>query len=56
MPAQPSLTLQRHIKAPPAKVFSAWTDPQQIVKWLHPGGCNMVLAEMELKGSAGAFT
>jgi hypothetical protein len=26
------------------------------VKWLHPGGCNMVLAEMELKGSAGAFT
>jgi uncharacterized protein YndB with AHSA1/START domain len=49
MPDRPSLTLQRHINAPPAKVFSAWTDPQQIVKWLHPGGCNVVHVEMELK-------
>ncbi|SIT49912.1 conserved hypothetical protein [Paraburkholderia piptadeniae] len=49
MPDRPSLTLQRHINARPAKVFSAWTDPQQIVKWLHPGGCNVVHAEMELR-------
>ncbi|MPW19178.1 SRPBCC domain-containing protein [Paraburkholderia sp. CNPSo 3157] len=49
MPDHPSLTLHRHISASPAKVFSAWTDPQQIVKWLHPGGCNVVHAEMELK-------
>ncbi|MEM5437386.1 SRPBCC domain-containing protein [Paraburkholderia diazotrophica] len=49
MPDRPSLTLHRHISASPAKVFSAWTDPQQIVKWLHPGGCNVIQAEMELK-------
>ena len=49
MSARPSLTLQRHIKASPEKVFSAWTDPQQIVKWLHPGGCDVILSEMELK-------
>ena len=49
MSTRPSLTLQRHIKAPPEKVFNAWTDPQQIVKWLHPGGCDVVLSEMELK-------
>lgn len=49
MPDRPSLTLQRHIKASPAKVFRAWTDPQQIVKWLHPRGCNVTHAEMDLK-------
>ncbi|CAD6563088.1 SRPBCC domain-containing protein [Paraburkholderia sabiae] len=49
MSARPSLTLQRHISASPEKVFSAWTDPQQIVKWLHPGSCDVVLSEMELK-------
>jgi len=46
---QPSLTLQRHLKASPAKVFSAWTDPPQIVKWMHPGGCDVIHAEMDLK-------
>ena len=49
MSARPSLTLQRHIKASPEKVFGAWTDPKQIVKWLHPGGCDVILSEMELK-------
>ncbi|WP_109484198.1 SRPBCC domain-containing protein [Paraburkholderia sp. C35] len=49
MSARPSLTLQRHITASPQKVFSAWTDPQQVVKWLHPGGCDVILSEMELK-------
>ena len=48
MSARPSLTLQRHINASPEKVFSAWTDPQQIVKWLHPGGCDVTLAQFEL--------
>ena len=28
---KPSLTLKRRLKAPPAQVFSAWTDPKKIV-------------------------
>ena len=49
MPASPSLTLQRHVKAPPEKVFAAWTQAQHIVKWLHPGGCEVILSVMELQ-------
>jgi len=31
--ARPSLTFKRRIKAPPERVFAAWTDPQKIVRW-----------------------
>lgn len=36
--AKPSLTLKRRIKAPPAKVFAAWTDPSLMARWLGPVG------------------
>jgi uncharacterized protein YndB with AHSA1/START domain len=36
MLAKPSLTLKRRIKAPPAQVFAAWTDPEKIVRWFGP--------------------
>lgn len=36
MLTKPSLTLKRRIKAPPAKVFAAWTDPEKIVHWFGP--------------------
>jgi len=36
MLTKPSLTLKRRIKAAPAQVFSAWTDPQKIVCWFGP--------------------
>lgn len=36
MLAQPSLTLARRLKASPAQVFAAWTDPQKIVRWFGP--------------------
>ena len=32
-PTRPSLTIHRHIKAPPAAVFAAWTEPAKIVGW-----------------------
>jgi uncharacterized protein YndB with AHSA1/START domain len=35
---KPSLTIKRHLKAPPAKVFAAWTDPEKIKRWMGPGG------------------
>ena len=36
MLTKPSLTLERHIKAPPAQVFQAWTDPKKLVHWFGP--------------------
>jgi uncharacterized protein YndB with AHSA1/START domain len=36
MLAKPSITLKRHIKAPPAKVYAAWTKAEQLVRWFGP--------------------
>jgi uncharacterized protein YndB with AHSA1/START domain len=36
MLTKPSLTLKRRIKAPPAQVFAAWTDPKKLVRWFGP--------------------
>ena len=35
--SKPSLTLNRRIKAPPAKVFAALIDPAKIVQWFGAG-------------------
>jgi uncharacterized protein YndB with AHSA1/START domain len=34
---KPSLTIKRHFKAPPEKVFSAWTDAEKMKRWMGPG-------------------
>jgi uncharacterized protein YndB with AHSA1/START domain len=51
MLAKPSLTLKRRIKAPPAQVFSAWTDPQKIVRWFGPHETKLdsVRADMDVR-------
>jgi len=36
MLTKPSLTLKRRIKAPPARVFAAWTDPEKLAAWFGP--------------------
>jgi uncharacterized protein YndB with AHSA1/START domain len=36
MLTKPSLTLKRRLKASPAKVFQAWTDPEKLVRWFGP--------------------
>jgi uncharacterized protein YndB with AHSA1/START domain len=36
MLTKPSLTLKRRLKASPAQVFAAWTDPEKIVHWFGP--------------------
>lgn len=35
---KPSLTIKRRLKAPPAKVFAAWTDPEKVMRWMGPAG------------------
>ena len=39
---KPSFTIKRRFKAPPAKVYAAWTDPQMIVRWFGPQGIERV--------------
>jgi uncharacterized protein YndB with AHSA1/START domain len=51
MLTKPSLTLKRRIKASPAQVFSAWTDPAKIVHWFGPAETSngSVKAEMDVR-------
>lgn len=49
MPAtetRPSLTLERHFKAPRAAVFAAWTDPQKLSRWFGPARVSVLEAEI----------
>ena len=50
MLTKPSLTLKRWIKAPPARLFEAWTDPKKLAAWFGPGeaGAACVQAEMDV--------
>ena len=46
---QPSLTLKRRLKAPPAKVFAAWTDPEKMKRWMGPGEVKTMRAEADTR-------
>ena len=47
--AKPSLTLKRRLKAPPAKVFAAFTDPEKVRHWMGPGAMKALQAESDLR-------
>lgn len=51
MLTKPSLTLKRRLKASPAQVFNAWTDPEKIVHWFGPAEtvAGSVTAEMDVR-------
>jgi uncharacterized protein YndB with AHSA1/START domain len=51
MLTKPSLTLKRRIKAPPAQVFEAWTDPKKLVQWFGPAEtvARSVRAQVDLR-------
>jgi uncharacterized protein YndB with AHSA1/START domain len=44
---KPSLTIKRRFKAPPAKVFAAWIDPEKVKRWMGPGEIKAVSAEID---------
>ena len=46
---KPRLTIKRRFNAPPEKVFSAWTDPEKIKRWMGPGEIKTVCAEADLR-------
>lgn len=43
------LVITRHIAAPPARVFQAWTDPALITQWFTPPPFKTVSAETEVR-------
>ncbi|QCI67210.1 SRPBCC family protein [Phreatobacter stygius] len=49
MPDKPSLTLRRHLKAPPAKVWSAFTEPALLMRWWGPKDTVTSAAELDAR-------
>lgn len=47
MPVEPSLTIRRRIKAPPARVYAAFVEPAVIMRWFGPEGAETLSAETE---------
>jgi uncharacterized protein YndB with AHSA1/START domain len=47
--AKPSLTLKRRLNAAPEKVYAAWTDPAQIVRWFGPDSGKVSRAETDVR-------
>jgi uncharacterized protein YndB with AHSA1/START domain len=45
----PSLTIVRRIKAPPAKVYAAFTQPEHIARWWGPDGGPVLHAEADVR-------
>jgi uncharacterized protein YndB with AHSA1/START domain len=49
-PATPeTLHVQRFIRAPRDRVFRAWTNPDEILKWFAPGDCRALKATVDLR-------
>lgn len=48
---QPSLILTRRLRAAPATVFAAWTDPEKIIRWFGPEQtiADSVRADMDVR-------
>jgi uncharacterized protein YndB with AHSA1/START domain len=44
-----SLQIQRTIQASPERVFDAWVDPLQMVKWWGPKGVRCLSADVDLR-------
>jgi uncharacterized protein YndB with AHSA1/START domain len=46
---KPSLTLKRRLKAPPAKVYAAWIEPEKVARWWGPGPSVVLRAEFDAR-------
>jgi len=49
----PSITLVRRLKAPPARVFEAWTDPKLLGQWFGPHRTHVDQAEADVRVGGG---
>jgi uncharacterized protein YndB with AHSA1/START domain len=48
-PSATTLVLSRRIKAPPSKVFAAWTDPAKMKRWFGPSGAEILRLEADTR-------
>jgi predicted enzyme related to lactoylglutathione lyase/uncharacterized protein YndB with AHSA1/START domain len=48
-PSANSLQVKRFIKAPPERVFAAWTTPAQLKNWFCPGDVSVMDAKLDLR-------
>lgn len=48
-PGAISLRVEQLVPAPPARVFRAWTDPGELLRWWGPVGVDCVGAEVDLR-------
>jgi uncharacterized protein YndB with AHSA1/START domain len=46
---KPSLIIKRRFNAPPAKVFSAWTDAEKVKRWMGPDEVQVLSAEIDAR-------
>ena len=44
---KPSLTIKRRLNAAPAKVYSAWTEPEKVKRWFGPAQTSVVSAAFD---------
>lgn len=44
-----TLKISRFIKAPRERVFEAWTDPDQLMKWMGPGPSYLISAKADVR-------
>jgi uncharacterized protein YndB with AHSA1/START domain len=49
MSDRPSLTIRRRFAAPPATVFSAWTEASKLARWFGPARVTVVEAEVDAR-------
>jgi uncharacterized protein YndB with AHSA1/START domain len=50
---EPSLTLKRRLKAAPAAVYAAWTEPEKIAKWFGPEQIETLRAQADARVGGG---
>ncbi len=43
------VVLERHVRAAPTRVFDAWIDPEELVRWWGPSDVECVEADVDLR-------
>jgi len=50
---RPGLTLKRRINAPPEKIYAAWTEPENLIRWFGPATAKQETVHAEIDARIG---